>query len=131
MRGVSGGEMGHGGWRAAVPAHKFIPFNAELRSCLGKKVSVAQMKCVVAAVLWNLDFMVLQGHAGEPKLSVVLQMKKGLMAKDKKRGIVVSMFRIITGAFASKWSVLVVIQYSLHTQKNMSFRTRLCLPRSD
>jgi cytochrome P450 len=96
--------------RQHVPAHKFLPFNAEPRSCLGKDVSVARMKCVVAAVVWNLDFMVLQGHAVEPKLSVVLQMKKGPMAKDKKRGIVVSAFRIITGVFANNWSVLVVIQ---------------------
>ena len=80
--------------RRHVPAHKFLPFNAEPRSCLGKDVSVAQMKCVVACMVWNLDFMVLQGHEVEPKLSVVLQMEKGFMAKDRKRGIIVSAFRI-------------------------------------
>ncbi|TVU48460.1 hypothetical protein EJB05_08098, partial [Eragrostis curvula] len=71
-----------------VPAHKFLPFNAGPRSCLGKDISVVQMKCVVAAMVWNFDFEALEGHAVEPKLSVVLQMKNGFMVKaKKKRGI--------------------------------------------
>jgi hypothetical protein len=54
--------------------------------CLGKEdISVAQMKCVAAAVVWNFDFELLEGHAVEPKLSVALQMKNGLMVKAKKR----------------------------------------------
>jgi hypothetical protein len=43
------------------------------------------MKCVAAAVVWNFDFELLEGHAVEPKLSVALQMKNGLMVKAKKR----------------------------------------------
>ncbi|KAK3142442.1 hypothetical protein QOZ80_4BG0346490 [Eleusine coracana subsp. coracana] len=34
-----------------VPAHKFLVFNAGPRSCLGKDISVAQMKCIMAAVV--------------------------------------------------------------------------------
>ncbi|GJN27651.1 hypothetical protein PR202_gb15692 [Eleusine coracana subsp. coracana] len=51
-----------------VPAHRFPSFHAGPRSCLGKDTSVAQMKCVVATVLWNFDFEVVEGHAVEPKL---------------------------------------------------------------
>ncbi|TVU48461.1 hypothetical protein EJB05_08099, partial [Eragrostis curvula] len=69
-----------------VPAHKFLPFNAGPRSCLGKDISVVQMMCVVAATVWNFDFVTLEGHAVEPKLSVVLQMKNGLLVKAKEPG---------------------------------------------
>ncbi|KAF0893317.1 hypothetical protein E2562_023951 [Oryza meyeriana var. granulata] len=71
-----------------VPAYRFMPFNAGPRSCLGKDISVVQMKSVVAAVAWNFDFEVVRGHVVEPKLSVVMQMKNGLMVKVKKRDIV-------------------------------------------
>ncbi|GJN02740.1 hypothetical protein PR202_ga20121 [Eleusine coracana subsp. coracana] len=70
-----------------VPAHKFLVFNAGPRSCLGKDISVTQMKCVMAAVVWNFDFQLVEGHAVEPKLSVVLQMKNGLLVKAKKRHV--------------------------------------------
>uniref|UniRef100_A0A0D9VY78 Uncharacterized protein n=1 Tax=Leersia perrieri TaxID=77586 RepID=A0A0D9VY78_9ORYZ len=72
-----------------VPAHRFMPFNAGPRSCLGKDISVVQMKSVAAAVAWNFDFEVVEGHVVEPKLSVVLQMKKGLVVKVKKRDTIV------------------------------------------
>ncbi|KAM0866979.1 hypothetical protein ACQ4PT_042290 [Festuca glaucescens] len=68
-----------------VPVHMFMPFNAGPRSCLGKDVSVAQMKSVVAAVVWNFDLEVVGGHAVEPKQSVVLQMKSGLLVTATKR----------------------------------------------
>ncbi|KAK3142439.1 hypothetical protein QOZ80_4BG0346460 [Eleusine coracana subsp. coracana] len=70
-----------------VPAHKFLVFNAGPRSCLGKDISVTQMKCVMAAVVWNFDFQLVEGHAVELKLSVVLQMKNGLLVKAKKRHV--------------------------------------------
>ncbi|GJN27648.1 hypothetical protein PR202_gb15689 [Eleusine coracana subsp. coracana] len=76
-----------GGALRRVPAHRFLPFNAGPRSCLGKDISVAQMKCVVAAVVWNFDFELLEGQTVEPKLSVVLQMKNGLLVKAKKRHV--------------------------------------------
>ncbi|KAK3144789.1 hypothetical protein QOZ80_4AG0317890 [Eleusine coracana subsp. coracana] len=71
-----------------VPAHRFPSFHAGPRSCLGKDISVVQMKCVVATVLWNFDFEVVEGHVVEPKLSVILQMKNGLLVRAKRRHVV-------------------------------------------
>ncbi|BAF10822.1 alkane hydroxylase MAH1 [Oryza sativa Japonica Group] len=68
-----------------VPAHRFMPFNAGPRLCLGKDISVLQMKSVAAAVAWNFDLEVVAGHAVEPKVSIVMQIKNGLMVKVKKR----------------------------------------------
>ncbi|XP_073359590.1 alkane hydroxylase MAH1-like [Aegilops tauschii subsp. strangulata] len=65
-----------------VPSYKFLAFNAGARSCLGKHISVVQMKSVIAAMVWNFDFEMLTGHVVEPKPSVVLKMKNGLLAKD-------------------------------------------------
>ncbi|GJN27652.1 hypothetical protein PR202_gb15693 [Eleusine coracana subsp. coracana] len=79
---AEGGAVRH------VPAHRFASFHAGPRSCLGKDISVAQMKCVVATVLWNFDFEVVEGHVVEPKLSVILQMKNGLLVRAKRRRVV-------------------------------------------
>ncbi|XP_044361514.1 noroxomaritidine synthase 2-like isoform X2 [Triticum aestivum] len=70
-----------------VPSYKFLAFNAGPRSCLGKHISVVQMKSVVAAMVWNFDFEMVGGYAVEPKPSVVLKMKNGLWAKVLKRWI--------------------------------------------
>ncbi|EMS35652.1 Cytochrome P450 86B1 [Triticum urartu] len=70
-----------------VPSYKFLAFNAGPRSCLGKHISVEQMKSVVAAMVWNFDFEMVGGHVVEPKPSVVLKMKNGLWAKILKRRI--------------------------------------------
>ncbi|CAN6225147.1 unnamed protein product [Urochloa humidicola] len=69
-----------------VSSYKFLSFNSGPRSCLGKSIAVAQMMTVAAALVWNFDVEVAEGHAVEPKLSVVLQMKNRLMVKVKKRG---------------------------------------------
>ncbi|KAM0919865.1 hypothetical protein ACQ4PT_008003 [Festuca glaucescens] len=79
-------EDGGGAALRHVPAHRFMPFNAGPRSCLGKDVSVAQMKSAAAAVVWNFDLDVVPGHVVEPKLSVVLQMKNGLVVTAARRG---------------------------------------------
>ncbi|CAN6198574.1 unnamed protein product [Urochloa humidicola] len=79
--------LSEGGTRLLfVPSYKFLSFNSGPRSCLGKSIAVAQMMTVAAALVWNFDVEVVEGHAVEPKLSVVLQMKNGLMVKVKKRG---------------------------------------------
>ncbi|VAH99790.1 unnamed protein product [Triticum turgidum subsp. durum] len=70
-----------------VPSYKFLAFNAGPRSCLGKHISVVQMKSVVAAMVWNFDFEMVGGYVVEPKPSVVLKMKNGLWAKILKRRI--------------------------------------------
>jgi cytochrome P450 len=68
-----------------VPSHEFIAFNTGPRACLGKNISVALVTSIVGTVVWNFDVEVLESHAVKPKLSVILQMKNGLMAKVQKR----------------------------------------------
>ncbi|KAL5977169.1 hypothetical protein ACLOJK_021511 [Asimina triloba] len=67
------------------PSYKFMAFNTGPRTCLGKEVAFAQIKVVAAAVLYNFHVHVLDGHPVSPKMSVVLHMKNGLMAKIAKR----------------------------------------------
>lgn len=68
-----------------VPSYKFMSFNTNPRSCLGKNIAVAQITSIVATLMWNFDVEVLERNAVKPKLSVVLQMENGLMMKVKKR----------------------------------------------
>ncbi|TVU42238.1 hypothetical protein EJB05_08632, partial [Eragrostis curvula] len=68
-----------------VPSHKFLAFNSGPRLCMGKDLAIAQMKTIVAAVVWNFDVEVVQGQTVEPKLSCVLQIKDGLKVTVKKR----------------------------------------------
>ncbi|CAL5007180.1 unnamed protein product [Urochloa decumbens] len=68
-----------------VPSHKFMAFNTGPRMCLGKDIAIAQMKTIVAAVVWNFDMEVLEGQSIEPKLSCLLQLKNGLMMRVKQR----------------------------------------------
>ncbi|XP_044362023.1 alkane hydroxylase MAH1-like [Triticum aestivum] len=70
-----------------VSSYKFLAFNAGPRSCLGKHISVVQMKSIIAAIVWNFDFEMVGGYVVEPKPSVVLKMKNGLCAKILKRRI--------------------------------------------
>ncbi|CAL4993048.1 unnamed protein product [Urochloa decumbens] len=83
-RWISDWEDGPERW---IPAVVQVPvsFNTGPRSCHGKGIAMAQMMTVATAVVWNFDEEVVEGHAVEPKLSVVLQMKNGLMVKVKKR----------------------------------------------
>uniref|UniRef100_A0ACD5YU20 Uncharacterized protein n=1 Tax=Avena sativa TaxID=4498 RepID=A0ACD5YU20_AVESA len=68
-----------------VPSHEFIAFNTGPRACLGKNISVALVTSITATVVWNFDVEVLESDAVKPKLSLILQMQNGLMAKVKKR----------------------------------------------
>ncbi|WVZ92997.1 hypothetical protein U9M48_039020 [Paspalum notatum var. saurae] len=68
-----------------VPSHKFLAFNSGPRMCLGKEMAITQIKTIVAAVVWNYDIELVEGHAVEPKLSCSMQMKNGLMAVVKRR----------------------------------------------
>ncbi|CAN6169892.1 unnamed protein product [Urochloa humidicola] len=68
-----------------VPSYKFVSFNTGPRSCLGKKIAVAHLTSIVATLVWNFDVEVLERHVVQPKLSVILQMRSGLMVKVKKR----------------------------------------------
>ncbi|CAM0870651.1 unnamed protein product [Alopecurus aequalis] len=68
-----------------VPSNKFVAFNSGPRTCLGKEMVLVQMKVTVAAVLWNFAVEVVPGHVVEPKLSIILHMKNGLLVRVKRR----------------------------------------------
>ncbi|KAK1264523.1 Cytochrome P450 86B1 [Acorus gramineus] len=67
------------------PPQKFLAFNAGTRTCLGKDVAFTQMKIVAAAVIYNFKVEAVEGHVVEPRMSVVLHMKNGFLAKVRKR----------------------------------------------
>lgn len=75
----AGGRIRH------EPSYKFLSFNCGPRTCLGKDMAFAQMKTVAAALIWNFDVEVVEGHIVEPKVSIILHMKNGLMVKLKER----------------------------------------------
>uniref|UniRef100_A0A0D9X5Z2 Cytochrome P450 n=1 Tax=Leersia perrieri TaxID=77586 RepID=A0A0D9X5Z2_9ORYZ len=52
-----------------VASHMFLAFNSGPRMCLRKHIAIMQMKTVAAAVVWNFDVEVVEGHTVEPKLS--------------------------------------------------------------
>lgn len=68
-----------------VPSYKFIAFHSGPRSCLGRSMAFFQMKLVTAAILYNFRVELVEGHVVEPKLSVVIQAKNGLLVKLKRR----------------------------------------------
>ncbi|KAK1264526.1 Cytochrome P450 86B1 [Acorus gramineus] len=67
------------------PSHKFLAFNAGPRTCLGKDMAFTQMKIIVAAMIYNFEVEAVEGHIVEPKLSIILHMKNGFLAKVRKR----------------------------------------------
>lgn len=69
------------------PSFKFLSFNAGPRTCLGKEVAFAQMKTVVAGILSRFHVDVVEGQVVEPKLSIILHTKKGLMVRIRERSL--------------------------------------------
>ncbi|CAI0457834.1 unnamed protein product [Linum tenue] len=61
-----------------VPSHRFATFNGGPRSCLGKEVSLIQLKIVAAAILWRYKIWVVDGHPVSVAMSTMLNMKHGL-----------------------------------------------------
>ncbi|XP_058728318.1 alkane hydroxylase MAH1-like [Vicia villosa] len=70
-----------------VPSYKFIAFNAGPRSCIGKDISLVQMKMVAVAMLWKFHIHVVEGHSVIPRVSVILRMEHGLKVNVSKRSI--------------------------------------------
>jgi cytochrome P450 len=68
-----------------MPSHKFLVFNSGPRMCLGKEITMTQMKMIVATVIWNFGMEMVDGQTIQPKFSVLLQMKNGLKVKLNKR----------------------------------------------
>ncbi|KAK1305495.1 Cytochrome P450 86B1 [Acorus calamus] len=67
------------------PAYKFLAFNAGPRTCLGKDMAFTQMKTVAAAMIYNFEVEAVAGHVVEPKMSIILHMKNGFLAKVRRR----------------------------------------------
>ncbi|GJR99188.1 cytochrome P450 [Tanacetum coccineum] len=69
-----------------IPSYKFSPFHAGPRTCLGKNISLIQMKLVAATIVYNYKVeSVMEGVPVIPKNSLILQMKYGFMVKVWKR----------------------------------------------
>nr|CAD1819031.1 unnamed protein product [Ananas comosus var. bracteatus] len=103
---VPGGGSGSGREIKHEPAHKFFAFNCGPRSCLGKEMAFNTMKTVVAAMLYNFHVEVVEGHVVEPKLTIILHMKYGLMVRIKKRDKI-SFFTSITSTCTSLLLLLI------------------------
>ncbi|KAJ7974652.1 Cytochrome P450 family protein [Quillaja saponaria] len=69
-----------------IPSFKFAAFNAGPRTCLGKELSFTEMKMVAAAIIWNYQIRVVEGHPVLPCPSILLLMKHGLKVRISKRG---------------------------------------------
>ncbi|KAJ1298857.1 hypothetical protein BS78_01G486100 [Paspalum vaginatum] len=67
------------------PSYKFFSFNTGPRTCLGRDMAFVLTKTVAAAMLWNFAFEVVPGHVVEPRLSIILHMKNGLVVRVKRR----------------------------------------------
>ncbi|CAI0413702.1 unnamed protein product [Linum tenue] len=68
-----------------VPSHQFVTFNGGPRSCLGKEVSLIQLKMVAAAVLGRYKIQVVEGHSASFAVSTVLHMEHGLPVMISRR----------------------------------------------
>nr|CAD1836076.1 unnamed protein product [Ananas comosus var. bracteatus] len=68
------------------PSYRFMSFNSGPRTCLGKDMAFTQMKAVAAAVVYNFRIEAVEGFVAEPKLSIILHMKNGLMVRVRRRG---------------------------------------------
>ncbi|KAJ1298858.1 hypothetical protein BS78_01G486200 [Paspalum vaginatum] len=67
------------------PSYRFFSFNTGPRTCLGRDMAFVLTKTVAAAMLWNFAFEVVPGHVVEPRLSIILHMKNGLVVRVRRR----------------------------------------------
>ncbi|CAK9174983.1 unnamed protein product [Ilex paraguariensis] len=70
-----------------MQSFKFVAFNAGPRSCLGKEMSLVQMKIATVAILNKYHIHVVESHPITPRNSIVLQMKHGLKVRITKRSV--------------------------------------------
>ncbi|XP_026430490.1 alkane hydroxylase MAH1-like [Papaver somniferum] len=64
---------------------KFFGFSIGPRSCIGQEMAFVMMKLAASAMIFNFQVEVLVGQLVEPKPSIVLKMKNGLMVRVKER----------------------------------------------
>ncbi|XP_071686978.1 alkane hydroxylase MAH1-like [Rutidosis leptorrhynchoides] len=67
------------------PSYKFTTFNAGPRSCLGKDMSLSQMKIVTSTIIYRYHIELVEGSCLVPADSIVLKMKHGLKVRLTKR----------------------------------------------
>ncbi|KAM7268683.1 hypothetical protein ACFE04_010849 [Oxalis oulophora] len=67
------------------PTYKFTAFNLGPRACVGKDISLVQMKMVAVGVLKNFKITAVEGHVVAPSNSIILHMRDGLKVKVVKR----------------------------------------------
>ncbi|EMS45908.1 Cytochrome P450 86B1 [Triticum urartu] len=60
---------------------------ASRKAATGANNSSTMMNTIVAAMVWNFDVEVVEGHRVQPKMSCVLQMKNGLMNHKFHMGV--------------------------------------------
>ncbi|WJX65237.1 hypothetical protein P8452_49919 [Trifolium repens] len=70
-----------------VPSYKFNSYNAGPRTCLGKDLSMIQIKITAIAILSKYCVQVEDGHVPFLSHSIVLLMKNGLKVRITKREI--------------------------------------------
>uniref|UniRef100_A0A0E0JEY7 Cytochrome P450 n=1 Tax=Oryza punctata TaxID=4537 RepID=A0A0E0JEY7_ORYPU len=67
------------------PSYKFLSFNTGPRSCLGKDLSLSNMKIIVASIIHNFKVELVEGHEVTPQSSVILHTQNGMMVRLKRR----------------------------------------------
>ena len=64
---------------------KFFAFNYGPRTCIGKDITITEMKSVAAGVLFNFHVQVMEGHKVCSKTTLTYHMVNGLMVNVRKR----------------------------------------------
>ncbi|XVE55131.1 hypothetical protein DITRI_Ditri03aG0135800 [Diplodiscus trichospermus] len=75
----------HDGGIKHEPPHKFFAFNAGSRICIGKDIAFTLTKATASAIIHNYHIQVVENHPINPKSSIILLMKHGLLVTFKKR----------------------------------------------
>ncbi|XP_074375538.1 alkane hydroxylase MAH1-like [Apium graveolens] len=74
----------HGGLNHE-PSYKFIAFNAGPRLCIGKDMTLTQIKIIATTIIHAYSIQVVENHPVVPSASVILEMKYGLKVRVVKR----------------------------------------------
>ncbi|XP_071724456.1 alkane hydroxylase MAH1-like [Rutidosis leptorrhynchoides] len=67
------------------PSYKFLAFNSGPRTCIGKDMSLIQIKMAAISVIWYYHIKIVEGNIISPSNSVVLAMANGLKVRFTKR----------------------------------------------
>ncbi|KAK4413916.1 Alkane hydroxylase MAH1 [Sesamum alatum] len=75
----SGGGIKH------VPSFKFPAFNVGPRTCLGKEMSLLQLKMLIATIIYRFQVQVVEDHPVSLRNSILLKPKQGLRVRFIKK----------------------------------------------